>query len=150
MCMPATLAMNKSTLLPPASPPSASPSPAQGAQLPHPPAPLPRPRRPSARERRAVVALQAWAERQKALRQQTEALLAVVGGDLESPLMRAVYDVWKGYSDAVSREIGDKCTWLEWFELECDMGARPKTVRFVDGTELEVANLADLAFVICN
>lgn len=140
--------MTQSTLPLPASP---SPAPAssasgqsgQGAQVPRRP-------RPTARERRALVSLQAWAERQKALHQQTNALLAVVGGDLESPLMRAVYDVWKGYSDAVSREIGDKCTWLEWFELECDMGRNPKTVRFLDGTEHEVASLADLAFVICN
>lgn len=115
----------------------------QGAQVPRRP-------RPTARERRVLASLQAWAERQTALHEQTDALLAVVGGDLESPLMRAVYDVWKGYSDAVSREIGDKCAWLEWFELECDMGRRPKTVRFLDGTEHEVASLADLAFVVCN
>lgn len=75
---------------------------------------------------------------------------ALTGSDLEGPLLKAVYDVWRGYSEATAREVGDKNTWLEWFEFECDMGERPKEVIFTNGQRVLVATLEDLAHVICS
>lgn len=65
-------------------------------------------------------------------------------------LLRPVFDVWTAYTVAISELIGDRNEWLQWYEFECDMGNRPKTVVFVNGRELEVKTLRHLARVIAD
>lgn len=97
-----------------------------------------------------VVRLQAWAARQQAIDKQYNALRALVGCDLESPLLAALFDVWTAYTVAVSEIVGDKAEWLQWYELECDMGRRPKEVHSTGGRKIKVRTLRQLARVICD
>ena len=65
-------------------------------------------------------------------------------------LMRPVFEVWAAYTEAVGELIGDRFKWLQWYELECDMGKRPRVAVFQDGRELKVKTLRHLAQFIAD
>ena len=95
-----------------------------------------------------VKRLEAWAERQRKLHAQYEALKALTSASPECALMAPVWSVWGAYTVAVSELIGDEDEWLQWYELECDMGRRPKEVTSTGGKTIKVRTLRQLARVI--
>lgn len=95
-----------------------------------------------------VKRLEAWAARQRELHAQYAALHALTGAEADCPLMRPVWSVWTAYTVAVSEIVGDDNEWLQWYELECDMGRRPKTVTSTGGKTIKVRTLRQLARVI--
>jgi hypothetical protein len=97
---------------------------------------------------RIVMRLDAWATRQRLLTAQYEALQALTSADCECALLKPVWDVWSAYTVAVSELVGDKNDWLQWYELECDMGRAPKEVTTLGGRTVKVKTIRQLARVI--
>jgi hypothetical protein len=95
-----------------------------------------------------VLRLEAWADRQRKLTAQYEALKALTGADCECELLKPVWSVWSAYTVAVSELVGDNNEWLQWYELECDMGRRPREVTSLGGKTIKVRTLRQLARVI--
>lgn len=96
-----------------------------------------------------VKRLEAWKKRQEELTAQYNALHALTGAMPDSALLRPVFDVWDAYTVAVSELVGDKDEWLQWYELECDMGRKPKEVTNLGGdVTIRVRTLRQLARVI--
>lgn len=95
-----------------------------------------------------VIRLEAWADRQRKLHAQYEALKALTNADCECALLKPVWDIWTAYTVGVSEAIGDSDEWLQWYELECDMGRKPKDVTSLGGKTIKVRTLRQLARVI--
>jgi hypothetical protein len=95
-----------------------------------------------------VMRLNAWATRQRLLTAQYKALQALTNADCECALLRPVWDVWSAYTMAVSELVGDTNEWLQWYELECDMGRKPKEVTSLGGKTVKVKTIRQLARVI--
>jgi len=95
-----------------------------------------------------VRRLNAWATRQRLLTAQYEALQALTNADCECALLKPVWDVWGAYTVAVSELVGDTNEWLQWYELECDMGRKPKEVTSLGGKTVKVKTIRQLARVI--
>ena len=91
--------------------------------------------------------LTAWASRQRELTAQMEALFKVVGCS-DGPLFEAVWNAWNGYTDTLSRLIGDDQDWLSWYEQENRMGANGFEVTSVSGQKMHVRTLHQLAMLI--
>lgn len=97
-----------------------------------------------------VKRLQAWADRQRKLQAQYEALRALTGADPDCALLAPVWSVWSAYTVAVSELVGDKEEWLQWYETECDMGRKPKEVVSWGGRTIKVRTLRQLARVFAS
>jgi hypothetical protein len=95
-----------------------------------------------------VLRLEAWADRQRKLTAQYEALQALTGADVECALLAPVWPIWTAYTVAVSELVGDENEWLQWYELECEMGRRPTEVTSTAGKKITVRTLRQLARVI--
>ena len=95
-----------------------------------------------------VTRLEAWAKRQAQFAGQLENFRALTGAMPDCALLLPMYDVWSAYTVAVSELVGDNNEWLSWFELECEMGRRPMTVKSLGGKEVKVRTLRQLARVI--
>jgi len=95
-----------------------------------------------------VKRLEAWKQRHDAMMEQYEALRTLTDAPPECRMFRPVFDVWMAYTVAVSEIVGDKDEWLQWYELECDMGRNPKEAHSDAGTVVRVKTLRQLARVI--
>jgi GTP-dependent phosphoenolpyruvate carboxykinase len=58
-----------------------------------------------------------------------------------------VWAVFGAYSDALMVEIGDKAAWLDWYRLDCEMGAKARTTTVGNKTH-KVKTLSQLANLI--
>lgn len=94
--------------------------------------------------------LQAWAAQQAALKEQTDLLERLTGAGPDSPLLTPVFEIWDAYTRLVAEKVGDTQNWLEYFEFDCEMGARPKEVSWPapDGTGRIVVCLDSLAALL--
>lgn len=97
-----------------------------------------------------VTRLEAWAARQRRLQTQMDRLQALTGAMPDCELLKPVYELWSAYTVAVSEAVGDTNEWLSWFELECQMGRTPLTVKSLAGKEATVRTLRQLARVIAH
>lgn len=79
-----------------------------------------------------LVQLQAWAARQSALMAQIEKLQDMMDAMPDCPFLAPMYDVWNAYTKLISEKVGDKSAWLEYFEQECSMGAKPMEVSWAN------------------
>lgn len=95
-----------------------------------------------------LTRLEVWQKRQKELTKQYEKLRAMTGAMPDCELLRPIFDIWMGYTVAVSELIGDKDEWLQWYEFECDMGRKPMAVTMPNGVSIKVKNIKQLARVI--
>ncbi len=96
-----------------------------------------------------VKRLEAWKRRHTALMEQYDALHRLTGAMSDCDLLLPVFDIWSAYTVAVSELVGDREEWLQWYELECDMGRRPKEVTNLGGdVTIRVKTLRQLARVI--
>ena len=95
-----------------------------------------------------VKRLEAWAMRQRELTVQYEALRALTNAGSDCALLKPVWSVWGAYTVAVSELVGDTNEWLQWYELECDMGRKPMEVTSLGGKTIKVRTLRQLARVI--
>jgi hypothetical protein len=95
-----------------------------------------------------IARLEAWATLQKAIAEQYEALQRLTDAGPECALMKPIWKLWAAYTRAVSEQIGDTNEWLQWYELECDMGRKPMEVHSLGGKVVKVRTLRQLARVI--
>ena len=94
--------------------------------------------------------LQRWADVQQHAEATWDRIEALTDyADSESPLGKAVWGIFKAYTDTLAELIGDRDGWLDWYHLENAMGrnamkagsgpgARPRSIR----------RLIDLAWII--
>ena len=99
-------------------------------------------------------AIREWMEHIRSAEEQLEALGALAGQlDYDAPLPRAIMEMEGGYTRAVSREIGDKSGWLDYFRFACRFGADPKPAwpseETKTGPGIQLDNPRQLARVIC-
>ncbi len=95
-----------------------------------------------------VQKLEPWKARHDALMAQYDALKALAGTPPDCALWAAIFDVWSAYTQAVSEQVGDDGEWLQWYELECDMGRKPMDAKSDTGVTLRVRTLRQLARAI--
>lgn len=94
-----------------------------------------------------------WAAQHEAIEGAHDALTELTGATPESPLVGALFGTFTRYSEALEARILGTADggWLEYFQLECDMGAAPKQVDHraatytLDGIEALAGMLADFA-----
>lgn len=90
------------------------------------------------------VLLQKWLDNSISVYDEIEKLDSILMSSPDSPLKQAIWEMHAGYTKAVSKIIGDKDEWLNWFAWECDFGRDPKVIAFSDGETLVVCGIADL------
>ncbi len=73
-----------------------------------------------------ISSLQAWMERHQAMESMLDKLYAITQADPGSPMLAEIYFLMSAHTRSVARVVGDTDGWLEWFEHECELGARPK------------------------
>ena len=88
-----------------------------------------------------------WARVMRDMEAQYRTLDALMGSEPEAPLPLAVNRLMEAYTDQVSAHLGDSRQWLEWYWLECDLGAKPKVAGPHDDMR-RIATIEDLAWVI--
>lgn len=91
--------------------------------------------------------LTAWANRQRELTAQMEALFDITG-DSNGPLFLAVWRAWNEYTSTLSRLIGDHDDWLSWYESENRMGLNGFEASPAGGKLRKVRTLHQLARLI--
>ena len=94
--------------------------------------------------------LKHWKQRHAELLAVYNAMGQLTGADRYSTLFTPIFDIWTAYTVALSELIGDTAEWLQWYEIECDMGRSPMMVVLRDGREIEVKTLRQIARVIIN
>lgn len=98
-----------------------------------------------------MPALVEWADRINEIDAMFEAMKVVTGGNPDSPLWSAIFQMQTAYTKAISAQIGDKAEWLEWYCHDCHMGKKPLGVsNTLGGRTIKVKTLHDLACVICD
>lgn len=96
---------------------------------------------------RVERAVRDFCERAAAAGELMEQLDALIGLQPESPLSTAVWSVLGGWERALD-EAYDLGGWLDWWWLECGLGARPKGVRLPGGEERLIATVDELVKVV--
>jgi hypothetical protein len=91
--------------------------------------------------------LTAWANRQRELTAQMDALNALFRGS-DGPLFNAIWGAWNDYTDTLSRLIGDHHEWLGWYEAENRMGLNGFEAAPAGGKLRKVRTLHQLARLI--
>ena len=97
-----------------------------------------------------IKRLKCWKRRHAELMAVYNAMSQLTGTDRYSTLFEPIFDIWTAYTVAMSELIGDKEEWLQWYEIECEMGRAHMMVVLRDGREIEVKTLRQLARVIIN
>ena len=92
--------------------------------------------------------LKCWKRRHAELMDVYDAMGQLTGADRYSTLFAPIFDIWTAYTGALSELIGDTAEWLQWYEIECDMGRAPMMVVLRDGREIKVKTLRQLATLI--
>lgn len=69
--------------------------------------------------------LKCWKRRHAELMSVYNAMSQLTGADRYSTLFELIFDLWTAYTVATSELIGDKEEWLQWYEIDCDMGRAP-------------------------
>ena len=87
------------------------------------------------------------------LDKQCDALSAIVSGDYDAPLFRAIWTMFDKYLDAVSELVGDidypqSGTWLSWYVHENDCGRKGMPASVSPGRMRAVKNAKDLVKLI--
>ena len=91
--------------------------------------------------------LTAWANLQRELTAQMEALFAITGNS-NGPMFLAVWRAWNQYTSTLSRLIGDHDDWLSWYESENRMGLNGLEAAPAGGKPVKVRTLHQLARLI--
>jgi len=89
-----------------------------------------------------------WADRAKALHESQDELSKQLMAPPEAPLFTAGWEMFKGYTETLAKEIGDNGGWLEWYAWECMLGENPMEMTFPNGEKLVVASVGNLVDVI--
>lgn len=92
--------------------------------------------------------LRQWEASHKALNGPIAEFRRVTGAMPDCALLEPVYRLWDDYTKMVSEKVGAVNEDLEWYQFECQMGERPMSVRFKDGTEIQGDSLENLAKII--
>lgn len=98
-----------------------------------------------------VAQLEVWAQHIKAIDAQYNALSAITGTGVGSPLWDAIFAMQNAYTASVSERVGDTNEWLNFYEFDCEMGKHPRVVSNLMGNRsINVKTMRDLARVICD
>lgn len=92
--------------------------------------------------------LTAWQAAHAEIETQYDALQALTGLSPESPLATVLFSTFTQYTQTLAELIGDTECWLDWYQYECAMGAKPMLVQFTDGKQIQVNSLSRLVQVM--
>lgn len=92
--------------------------------------------------------LKCWKRRHAELMSVYNAMSQLTGADRYSTLFEPIFDLWTAYTVATSELIGDKEEWLQWYEIECEMGKTPLMAIFSGRGAIKVKTLRQLATLI--
>lgn len=94
-------------------------------------------------EQRIAQSIRQWHERVVELETRYNELSPLIGANPESLMMAAVWHVASGYTDMTGEATGAG-GWLEWWWLECNLGARQMTACLPGEPQRNIATLEDL------
>lgn len=89
-----------------------------------------------------------WEKHCKAVDEQYDALYALTGISIESPLSSAIYRAMAAYTNAVAALVEDEGGWLNYYQYECYFGRRPMEVLGRNGKELLLNSVDVLALLV--
>lgn len=96
-----------------------------------------------------VARITAWRDLKAVFVAQLDALTEVTAMAPEAPLRCAVFELWEAHTKLLAEQIGATHNWLEWYDLECQMGDRPMEASSRNDTPmLPVETPEDLARLI--
>lgn len=95
-----------------------------------------------------IAALTTWSQINHRLKAGLDPLSPYLS--IENPLHEGIWAMSQAYTDQVARSVGDEFGWLNWYQLENDMGAKGYGARYAGGDVLmrEIRNPRDLAWLI--
>jgi hypothetical protein len=95
----------------------------------------------------ALALLTAWQARHDALQKLMTSITAVLGLEVESPLLEAMWSTFDDYTKTLAALLGDHSDWMGWYQSENEMGAKGMAGGY-DGNLTPVTTLGDLLSLI--
>jgi len=96
--------------------------------------------------------LEAWCATMREMEKQYDALRALMGIEPDCPLSLAIMELQAVATTATAAAVGDRSGWLDYYWLECNMGAGMLSGRHgsatIGGKEYRIRTLKQLARVI--
>jgi hypothetical protein len=71
----------------------------------------------------------------------------IAGGDFDSPLAKASWDIFDAYLQSVEKLVGDEYKWIDWYIFENKCGKGKMTVE-INGKSRLVDNIDKLVKII--
>lgn len=95
-----------------------------------------------------LIYLREWALRHDGIKQTMSGLERTLGDMAGSPLFEALWGIFEAYTNQIADRIGDAPPnrWMEWYQFETNMGAKPMDAGYDDNTRpiQSLETLADL------
>jgi hypothetical protein len=88
-----------------------------------------------------------WQKHHAVVEKMMNSIKTSIGLDPEGPMFDAVWKLFDAYTGALTVEIGDASGWMEWYQLENDMGAKGMAAGY-DGKLRKIKTLAHLYSLI--
>ena len=98
--------------------------------------------------KRIIPILEKWEKIISAWDAQCEVMQRVLGIAPNGPLFDAIEHMADAYTAAIAKEVGDECSWLNYYRFDCKMGKDPRHVMLEKGKEILVDSIKKLAKVI--
>ena len=95
----------------------------------------------------AATLLGEWVRHHEAIEQMLFLIKTSIGLDPDGPLWETVWKLFDAYTGTLAVEVGDAYGWMEWYQLENDMGAKGSQAGF-DGVLRQINTPADLYALI--
>lgn len=92
--------------------------------------------------------LTAWQARHDAFKQSAYRVMYLFGGTFEDPFLSDFLALFNAYQREIEIQLDDQQHWLDYYRFECDMGQKPKTIKLIEGTEIQLDSLEKLAQLI--
>lgn len=84
-----------------------------------------------------------WVRHHEAIEQMLFRIKTSIGLDPEGPMFETVWKLFDAYTGTLAVEVGDFYGWMEWYQVENDMGAKGSQAGF-DGKLSKIETPADL------
>jgi hypothetical protein len=92
--------------------------------------------------------LQCWEAAVQPCNETAELLLDLFDGQYDSPMFKPYQHLIEEYTKLVAKVIGDECEWLQYYQYDCNWGAKPMEVTMSDAEKIMLDSLPKLAKII--
>lgn len=96
-----------------------------------------------------IVLLREWQKHHTAVEKMMDGIKATIGLDPNGPLFDTVWKLFDAYTNTLSVELGDLGGWLQWYQMENDMGANGHVVHIKD-KPTKITTLGQLCELVRN